>query len=227
MALSGITSLATQYVLGELAGEYSRRAGIDVNIVMMGGVDAAARIRAGEPCDFICLARDVIAKLEGEGHVLRGSATDVATSGVAVAVRAGGALPDISNEAAVRAAIASAPSVGYSTGPSGVYLAKLFERWGIKPNLVQAPPGVAVGTLLAKGEGTLGFQQMSELVHVEGITIVGPLPPAIQLETTFTAAACTTSGQPEATRAWLAFLASPSTAEAKRRHGMSQASVKG
>src|SRR6185295_4546317 len=105
-----ITSLATQYVLGELAGEYSRRAGIDVNIVMMGGVDAAARIRAGEPCDFICLARDVIAKLEGEGHVLRGSATDVATSGVAVAVRAGGALPDISNEAAVRAAIASAPS---------------------------------------------------------------------------------------------------------------------
>jgi molybdate transport system substrate-binding protein len=227
VALSGITSLATQYVLGDLAGEYARRSGTDVKVVMMGGVVAAACVRGGDPCDFVCLARDVIAQLEGEGHVLRGSATDVATCGVAVAVRAGSALPDISTEAAVRDAVSSARSVGYSTGPSGVYLAKVFDRWGIRPNLVQVPPGVPVGTLLARGEVALGFQQMSELVHVDGITIVGALPAAIQLQTTFTAAACASSRQPGAAREWLAFLASPATADTKRRHGMAQASVKG
>ena len=227
VALSGITSLATQHVLGDLAGEYARRSGIDVKVVMMGGVVAAACVRGGDPCDFACLARDVIASLEDEGHVLPGSAVDVATSGVAVAVPMGATPPDISTEAAVREAVAMAPSVGYSTGPSGVYLARLFERWGIQPRLVQAPPGVAVGTLLAKGEVALGFQQMSELVHVDGIAIVGPLPPAIQLITTFTAAVCAVSREPDATREWLAFLASPANAETKRRHGMAQASVKG
>ena len=223
MALSGITSLATQYVLGELAGDYARRSGTEVNLVMMGGVDAAARVRAGETCDFICLARDVIAKLEEEGHVVRGSAADVGTSGAAVAVRAGAPLPDISTEAALRAAVEAAPAVGYSTGPSGVYLARIFERWGIRTRLVQTPPGVAVGTLIAKGEVAIGFQQMSELVHIEGITIVGELPPAIRLRTTFTAAACRTSRQPDEAARLITFLTATENAACKRRHGMEPA----
>jgi len=139
-----------------------------------------------------------------------------------VAVRADAPLPDVSSEAAVRAAVMNSPSVGYSTGPSGSYLVKLFERWGIQPRLVQAPPGIGVATLVASGEAKLGFQQLSELVHADGIRVVGPLPREIQLDTIFTGAVCRGSRQPDAAAAFLAYLASPLTAECKRRHGMAQ-----
>ncbi|HEX5390452.1 MAG TPA: substrate-binding domain-containing protein, partial [Burkholderiaceae bacterium] len=115
----------------------------------------------------------------------------------------------------------------YSTGPSGVALAQLFERWGIadeiRPRIITPPPGVPVGSLLAKGEVDLGFQQLSELIHLPGITVVGALPAAIQITTTFTAGVCSTATQPDAARALLAFLASPEAHDAKRRQGMDPA----
>jgi molybdate transport system substrate-binding protein len=117
--------------------------------------------------------------------------------------------------------------VGYSTGPSGVALVKLFERWGIaqelQGRLVQAPPGVPVGALVARGDVALGFQQLSELIHLEGITVVGPMPIAVQINTVFAGALCAASPQPEPVRALLAFMASPEAAPAKRRNGMEPA----
>ena len=89
--------------------------------------------------------------------------------------------------------------------------------------MLKAPPGVPVGSLVAKGEADLGFQQLSELLHVSGLEILGPLPPAIQTTTIFSAGVCSTSAQPDAARALLAFLASPETAEAKRAQGMEPA----
>jgi molybdate transport system substrate-binding protein len=127
----------------------------------------------------------------------------------------------------VRRAVVAAETVGYSTGPSGVQLARLFERWGIakaiERKIVQAPPGVAVGSLVAKGEVALGFQQLSELMHLPGIDVVGSLPDAIQIVTTFTAGVCAASASPLAARDLLAFLASPAADDAKRRHGMEPA----
>jgi molybdate transport system substrate-binding protein len=117
--------------------------------------------------------------------------------------------------------------VGYSTGPSGVALVKLFERWGIaqelQGRLVQAPPGVPVGALVARGEVALGFQQLSELIHLEGITVLGPMPAAVQITTTFSGALCKASSQGEAVQALLAFMASPDAEAAKRRNGMEPA----
>ncbi|MFZ5566153.1 MAG: substrate-binding domain-containing protein [Pseudomonadota bacterium] len=223
----GISSMATRLVLAELAEAYQRASGQRLRIESVGGVDAAKRVAAGEAFDVVILASDAINKLIASGHVLAGSRVDLVHSGVAVAVRAGAAQPDISSEDAVRAAVQAARSVSYSTGPSGVALARLFERWGLaeelKARLVTPPPGIPVGSLVAKGEVALGFQQLSELINLEGITVLGPLPPAIQITTTFSAGICTASRQPEAVRALLDYLRSPATAEAKRRQGMEPA----
>lgn len=223
----GISSMATRLVLAELAEAYQRASGQRLRIESVGGVDAAKRVAAGEAFDVVILASDAIDKLIASGHVLANSRVDLVHSGVAVAVRAGAAQPDISSEDAVAAAVQAARSVSYSTGPSGVALAQLFERWGLaeelKARLVTPPPGTPVGSLVAKGEVALGFQQLSELINLEGITVLGPLPPAIQITTTFSAGICTASRQPEAVRALLDYLRSPATAEAKRRQGMEPA----
>ena len=226
-ALRGISSMATRQVLAELVAGFAQQSGQSAAIESVGGVDAAKRVQAGEAFDLVILATDAIDKLMAAGHLLPASKVDWVHSGVAVAVRAGAPLPDISTEDAVRSAVLAAPSISYSTGPSGVALAQLFERWGIASDIasrmVQAPPGVPVGSLVASGEVALGFQQLSELLHVPGIAIVGPLPPAIQITTVFSAGVGALSQQPEAARALLAYLASPQAAEAKRRQGMAPA----
>jgi molybdate transport system substrate-binding protein len=117
--------------------------------------------------------------------------------------------------------------LSYSTGPSGVHLAKVFQRWGmgdaIGSKIVQAPPGVPVGSLVAHGDVELGFQQLSELMHLDGIEVVGPLPPGVQIVTTFSGGVCSTSRQPGAARDVLAYMASPAANAAKARHGMEPA----
>lgn len=219
--------MATRRVLSELVAMYEASSPGAVVLESVGGVDAARRVRAGEAFDVVVLASDAIDALEAEGRIVAGTRVDVVRSGVAVAVRAGAPIPDIGSEGALRRAVLAARSVGYSTGPSGVHLARLFERWGIAgasgPRIVQAPPGVPVGSLVAKGEVELGFQQLSELLHVEGIALLGLLPAAVQVVTTFAGGVAQTSTRGDAARDLLAFIASPVAAEAKRRHGMEPA----
>jgi molybdate transport system substrate-binding protein len=227
VTIKGISSMATRQVLAELVAAYEARTGAAVAIESVGGVDAARRVQSGEPFDVVVLASDAIDQLIAAGSVLPGSRVDLVHSGVALAVRAGALRPDIGSEAGVRAAVLAARRLSYSTGPSGVALAKLFERWGIadeiRGRIVTAPPGVPVGTLVARGEVDLGFQQLAELIHVQGIELLGPLPPDIQITTTFSAGVCSASTQADAVRAVLRFMASPEAAEAKRRQGMEPA----
>jgi molybdate transport system substrate-binding protein len=226
-AIQGISSMATRQLLAELVAAYERRSGAAARVASVGGVDAAARVQAGEPFDFVVLASEAIDKLIAGEHVVPGSKVDIVRSGVAVAVRQGDAKPDISSEEALRRAVVSAPSLGYSTGPSGVALIKLFERWGIlneiKNRIVQAPPGVPVGAMVARGDVALGFQQLSELMHLDGIDVIGPLPDAVQITTTFSAGICRAATQARAAAGLLEFMASPETAHAIARHGMSPA----
>ena len=222
--IAGISSIATRNVLLELGDAYGRQSGQRVTVESVGGVDAARRVQAGEAFDFVVLATDAIDKLTSSGRVDADSRINLARSGVAVAVKAGAPRPDISNESAVRQAVLAARSIGYSTGPSGVYLARLFERWGIAeaiaPRLVQAPPGVPVGSLIARGEVELGFQQLSELVHLAGIDLIGALPPEIQLITITTAGLHTAATQARAAKALVEFLTSPQAAPVLKKKGM-------
>lgn len=222
-----ISSMATRQVLAELIALYRQGQAVEVQLESVGGVDAARRVQAGEAFDLVMLAQDAIDKLSASGHVVEGSRVDIVHSGVAVAVPAGAPRPDIGSEEALKRAVLGAPSLSYSTGPSGVQLMKLFERWGIADHLrsriVQAPPGVPVGSLVAQGQAALGFQQLAELIHVQGIELLGPLPPAVQITTVFSGGVAAASTQADAARALLAFFASPAADEAKRRQGMEPA----
>lgn len=224
--LRGISSMATKALLAKLCPAYAERTGHTVQIESVGGVDAAKRVQAGEALDVVLLASDAIERLIASGHVQQGSRVDWVSSPVAVAVPADAIAPDISTPAALKAALLAAPSISYSTGPSGNYLAKLFEQWGIaqamQSKLMVPPPGVPVGSLIASGRVALGFQQLSEMQGVQGITVVGNLPEGAALITTFS------SGIPaglaiervHAVRAFQDFLESPETAATKLAQGM-------
>lgn len=220
--------MATKPLLADLVALYQRQQpDIQVLVESVGGVDAARRVQAGEAFDGVVLASNAVDALTQAGRVLANSRCELVHSEVAVAVPAGAAVPDISTEAALRAAILAAPTLGYSTGPSGVQLAKRFEAWGIAqtiaPRIVQAPPGVPVGTLVAQGQVALGFQQRSEMMGVAGITLVGCLPQAVEIITTFSGGVVSSSQQVQAVHALLAFWRSPACEALKRQHGMTPA----
>lgn len=225
--ISIISSMATRQVLAELVAQFQQTSAQQVSVESVGGVDAARRVQAGEAFDVVILAANAIEQLTQAGRIVPGSRVDLVHSGVSIAVRAGAARPAIASEEAVRAAVLAARSLGYSTGPSGVHLAKLFERWGIadtiKSRIVQAPPGVPVGSLVASGEVELGFQQLSELIHQDGIDVLGPLPAAIQINTIFSAGLSVTSKQAHVVRALLDFMASPAATGVKQRNGLEPA----
>lgn len=210
-----------------LVNEWQDITGQQTQITAMGGVDAAKRIESGEHFDLVFLASDALEKLQNQGRLMPGTVRPLMRSGVAVAVAQGQPLPDISSEAALKAAVAEASAIGYSTGPSGTALLALFERWGmlpsLKPRLMQAPAGVPVAQLVAQGQVALGFQQLSELLHVPGIVIVGPLPASIQIETIFSgaiAASCKDPQRQSLAQAVLDFMASPQASAAITAQGM-------
>jgi len=219
-----ISSMATRELLAALAGQYHRDAGRSVQAAAGGGVEVAKRIAAGEDWDVVVLAANAINKLVADGAVLPGSRVDLVRSGVAIAVPAGATRPPVATAEDVKAAVLAAPSLSYSTGPSGVYLEKLFRDWEIieqiRPRIVVPPPGVPVGTLVADGRAALGFQQLSELLNLPGIVVLGPLPAAIQTVTVFAGGVCASCDEPAAAGALLAYLASPVTTPMKQRYGM-------
>ncbi len=222
--LTGISSMATRHLLAELAERCAAQGGPRVALESVGGVDAARRVAAGEHFDLVVLASDAIDTLLAAGQV-QGPRVDLVRSAMVVAVPAGAPHPPLHDEAALRAALAAAPGIGYSTGPSGKHLLALIERWGMQATLagrlVLAPPGVPVATLVARGEAALGLQQLPEFAGQPGIEVVGELPAAAAMTTTFSAALGLRAAPGAA--AVLARFRHADTAETKRRHGLAPA----
>ena len=228
LILKGISSMATKSILLELSTLYLSKFNVQVIIDSMGGVDAAKRIENGENYDIALLGSDAIDRLIQNGHLKHGSRQDWVESQIAVAVQSGAEHPDISNESSLKKAVLSSKSLSYSTGPSGVYLEKLFERWGlssqVKSCLVVPPPGTPVGSLVASGQAALGFQQLSELVAIPGIDVLGTLPTEISYTTIFSSgipiAVSTDAVRLHAAQHFLTFLTSAELDTIKKAHGM-------
>ena len=224
LPLSGISSMATRQLLAELARVNASNGGTPLALESVGGVDAARRVQAGEPFDLVFLASDAIARLVNSGHVIADSRIDLVRSQVAVAVKAGAVAPVLAIEVDVLNAVLQAASIGYSTGPSGTALLALFERWGIlaevQPKLRQAPAGVPVAAMVARGDVELGFQQRSEMIDAAGVQVIGDLPAEIAIVTVFSGGVCSVSKRSDEARALLLEFASPRYDAIKLQHGM-------
>lgn len=226
--ITGISSMATRQLLTELGARYRAATGSTVSIEATGGVDAARRVRAGEVFDLVILADDVIETLETEGHVVAGSRVAFVRSPMAMAVRTGEKRPDIGSAEAIRAALTSARSIGYSTGPSGTHLLTVLKSWGLDPaaepaRFVRAKPGIPVATLVVSGEAMVGIQQLSEFLGEPGIDIVGILPPPVQAVTIFSIGIGAQSTRVDEARALIAYFNASQAIEMKRRFGMEAA----
>jgi len=197
--VKGLSSMATRVLLDDLVDDIERQHGIAVSFTSTGGVEVAQQVRDGAVADLVVLAADALGALESDGLLANGTVRPLFVSQVVAAVPAGSATPLLATENDVRAAVVNAGRVAYSTGPSGSAVLALLERWGLhdelRDALVQAAPGVPVGSLLASGQADLGFQQLSELQDLPGVQVLGPLPGDATIWSTFSGGVLATSTQ--------------------------------
>ena len=223
-AIKVLASVALKGVYLELAPQFEKASRCRLATEWAGTDPILKRVQGGESADLVIAPAKLIDTLIASGKIA-GGRVDIASSGVAVAVKKGAPRPDISSRDALKRALLAANSIAYSSGPSGVYLAGLFRRMGIAEQLqskvTQTPPGTFVGEFVARGEAEIGFQQMAELLHVgSGLDIVGPLPTEIQQITMFAGGIHAAAQAPAAARELLAFLAGPDAAAVIRKKGM-------
>jgi molybdate transport system substrate-binding protein len=217
-----IASNAVREPYRELVPVFEKATGHRVTIDWGGTVDIVKRVGAGEVADIVIIPAARIDDFVKQGLLV--GRIDLARSGVGVAVRAGAPRSDISSAAALRNTLLAAKSIVLSSGPSSVYLPTLFQKMGIadelKPKIIQIGPGLPVGEAVARGEGEIGFTQISELMSVKGIDYVGPLPADVQFITVFSAGLHAAAPAPDAARALIKFLTAPDAAPVLKRHGM-------
>lgn len=213
----------------ELAAEFERATGhkiVNAWGPSMGGTPQAVpnRIARGEPVDVVIVVGEALDKLIKDGKVVASSRSDLARSLIGAAVRAGAPKPDIGSVEAFKQALARAQSIAYSDSASGVYIETvLYKKLDVsdeiraKSKMIPAEP---VGEVVARGEAALGFQQMSELLPIRGIDVLGPIPLEIQKVTVFSAGLAAGAQEPEAGTALIKFLSAPSAAPFIRNSGM-------
>ena len=192
----------------------------------MGGAPDSipSRLERGEPVDVIIMAAPALDILIKEGKVVPGSRVDLVRSVIGMAVRAGAPRPDISTVDGLKRTLLQAKSIAYSASASGVYIStELFQRLGVADQVKHKTKRIEserVGTVVARGDAELGFQQVSELLPIAGVDYVGPLPEAVQQVTVFSAGIATKATEPEAAKALIGFLSSPSARPAISKSGL-------
>jgi molybdate transport system substrate-binding protein len=219
-----LSTQATEDTYRELVPQFEKATGHKVMTVFTGTLNVQKRLADGESYDMIIMAGPAIDAQIKAGKAVAGSRVDLAKSGVALGVPKGAPKPDISTVEALKTTLLNAKSIGYSTGPSGVYLISLFEKLGVadqvKGKLKQTPSGVFVGDLISKHEVEIGFQQVSEIATFPGVDFVAPLPAAVQQTTVFSSGIIAGAKEAEAAKQLVKFLTSQQAAEAFKKRGM-------
>jgi molybdate transport system substrate-binding protein len=215
---------ATKEVYLDLVPQFEQSSGHKVMTTWSGTADIKKRMAADEVYDVVIVGAPDIDAFIKQGKMVAGSRIDLMKSGVGVAVRAGAPKPDISSSEALKKTLLAAKSIGYSTGPSGVYVVSLIERMDIadqiKSKLKQVPSGARIGSIITSGEAEIGFQQISELIHAPGVDYVGPLPADVQKITVYSAGIHRGATQPEAAKELVKALTGPGAAPVIKNHGM-------
>jgi molybdate transport system substrate-binding protein len=182
------------------------------------------RLERGEPADVLIMVGYALGDLINKGKVVADSRVDLVKSPIGIAVKSGAPKPDISSVEALKRTLLAAKSIAYSDSASGVYIStEMFGRLGIADEMkdkARKIPATPVGEIVARGDAEIGFQQISELLPVPGIDIIGPLPPELQKVTVFSAGIATASKEPDAGKALIKFLASPAARDTIVKSGM-------
>ena len=219
-----LSTQATEEAYRELVPQFEKATGHKVTTVFTGTLGAQKRRADGENYDMIIMSAPSIDAQIKVGKVVAGSRVDIAKSGVGVGVPKGALKPDISTTEALKKTLLAAKSIGYSTGPSGVFMLGLFEKLGladqVKDKLKQTPTGVFVGTIIASRDVEIGFQQVSELSNFPGVDYVGPLPADVQNTTVFSSGMIVDAKEAEAAKALVKFLTTPGAGDAFKKRGM-------
>jgi molybdate transport system substrate-binding protein len=212
----------------ELAPEFERATGhrivTEATSMGTGSTSIPARLERGEAIDVVIVAERDLEELIKTGRVRAGTRVDLARSAIGMAVRRGAPKPDISSVDALRRTLLEARSIAYSASVSGTYLStELFQRLGIADRVLPKSrkiEGERVGAVVARGEAEIGFQQISELLPVPGIDLVGPLPPDVQRVTVFSAGIGVAATNPALAKSFVEFLASPAALSAIRKSAL-------
>lgn len=189
-----------------------------------------SRLDRGEPADVVILAGPALDGLIKAGKVVDGSRVDVVRSTIGMVVRKGAPRPDISTVEALKRTLLGARSIAYSASASGTYLStEMFQRLGVAEQIkgkTQRIVSERVGTVVARGDAEIGFQQVSELLSIPGVDYVGPLPPEVQRVTFFSAGIVVGAKEPDAARELVKYFTSPAAAPIIAKHGLEPAQVR-
>jgi molybdate transport system substrate-binding protein len=218
---------AVKETVSDLKPQFEKDSGNTVKAVWDGAPAIAKRIAGGEVVDIVIMPASGIDELIKQGRLSAGSRVDFVKSKIGVAIRPGAPKPDISSGEALKSSLLASKSIVLSGGTSSVYLFGLFKRMGIadaiKPKITQLAPGLSVGEALARGEGDIGFTQISEFLMVKGIDYLGPLPADVQSITVFAMGLHANAPSKEAAKALIKFLVSPEAVSAIRTKGLEPA----
>jgi molybdate transport system substrate-binding protein len=218
---------ASRAIIEGMARQFEQTTGNRIVLVTDTAGGAARRVLSGEAYDVIMIVPAAIDDLIARGHVVAGTRRDIASVGVGVGVREGEARPDISTVEAFVAALRAAPRIAYvdpaAGATSGIYFRNWLERNGLAAEMApktRLQAGGYVAELVAKGEADLVVHQISEILPVKGVAMIGPLPAAIQLITTYSAGLAANARDPALARAFLDHMAGAAAGEIIRAAGM-------